>query len=227
MEEGNWEPETFSVFDQFVTKEMTYLDIGTWEGPTLLYAGQKAKTAYGFEADPVAFAGLERNLAANPQIQNTRILHQCIAPKTGEIQFGSRNAGGDTMSSILFSGGQTSWTVPAIRLDEFAAKEGLQAPLFLKIDIEGGEYSILPSLDPFFRTYRPTVYLSTHPAFFGSTTPSFFAKLRAHFGLVYSLRSFEYLYDTDGRRVQLWELLLKKRWRENASIIATHSPWKK
>jgi FkbM family methyltransferase len=188
----------------------------------LLYAGQLAKAAYGFEPDPVAFAGLERNLAANPEIQNIRIFNSCIAAETGETQFGSRSGGGDTMSSLLFSEGQTVWTVPTIRLDEFVAREKLEAPLFIKIDTEGGEYSILPSLDSFFRRYRPTIYLSTHPAFFGSVVPSLLGKIRAHAGLVFALRSFKYLYDTDGRRIRLWELLLRKRWRENASIIATH-----
>jgi hypothetical protein len=83
----------------------------------------------------------------------------------------------------------------------------------------------LPSLDPFFRRYRPTVYLSTHPAFFASVATGFMDKLRAHCGLVFSLRSFPFLYDSHGRRVWLWELLLKKRWRENASIIVTFRPW--
>jgi len=226
VEDGSWEPETFGVFDCFVNSETTYLDVGSWEGPTLLYAGQRAKKAFGFEPDPVAFAGLERNLAANPQITNTRLLNQCIAAETGEMQFGSRSGGGDTMSSLLFSEGQTVWTVPAIRLDEFAAKENLQQPIFIKIDTEGGEYSILPSLDAFFRKYRPTVYLSTHPAFFAAVTTSLLDKVRAHFNLVFALRSFPYLYDTSGKRLALWELLLKKRWRENASIIATFEPWK-
>jgi FkbM family methyltransferase len=227
VEDGSWEPETFKVFDRFVTKETTCLDVGTWEGPTLLYAGQLSKTAFGFEPDPIAFAGLERNLAANPQIQNIQILNQCIAAETGQMQFGSRGTGGDTMSSLLFSGGQTVWTVPAIRLDEFVRERGLQSPLFIKIDIEGGEYSVLPSLDSFFRRYRPTVYLSTHPAFCGSVITSFLGKLRAHFRLMFALRSFPFLYDTHGRQVRLWELLLKKRWRENASIIATHEAWEK
>lgn len=222
VEDGSWEPETFAVFDRFVNQATTYLDVGSWEGPTLLYAGQLAKTACGFEPDPVAFAGLERNLAANPQIRNIRIFNSCIAAETGETQFGSRSGGGDTMSSMLFSEGQTVWTVPTIRLDEFVAREKLEAPFFIKIDTEGGEYSILPSLDPFFRRYHPTLYLSTHPAFYGSVVTSLFGKMKAHAGLVFSLRSFKYLYDTDGRRIRLWELLLKKRWRENASIIATH-----
>lgn len=225
LEDGKWEPETFAIFDRFVTKDTTYVDVGSWEGPTLLYAGQLAKTACGFEPDPVAFAGLEKNLAANPGITTIRIFHQCIATKTGEVQFGSRAKGGDTMSSLLFSGGQTAWTVPSIRLDEFAARENLQSPLFVKIDTEGGEYEIMPSLREFFLRYRPTIYLSTHPGYLGSVVTGLIGKIRAHFRLVYALRSFKYLYDSEGRRIRLWELLLRKKWRQHVSIIATDQLW--
>lgn len=225
FEDGSWEPDTLGVFDRFVTGETTYLDVGCWEGPTLFYAGQLAKSAYGFEADPVAFNGLQQNLAANPELTNIRILQQCVAARTGEVKFGSRSGGGDTMSSMLFAEGRTAWTVPGIRLDEFAAQEKLESPIFLKIDTEGGEYAILPTLHRFFRRYRTTLYLSTHPGFFGSVVTGLLAKVRAHFGLVFALRSFAYIYDTEGQRIRLWELLLRKKWRQHVAIIATHQPW--
>jgi FkbM family methyltransferase len=225
IESGQWEPETFPIFRRFVTKDTTVLDVGCWEGPTLLFAAHLAKAVHGFEADPVAFAGLQRNLAANPEIQNARIYHRCIADKAGEVSFGSRHGGGDTLSSMRFSGGKTVWTVPSVRLDEFARQEGLSAPLFIKMDTEGGEYFIVPSLHPFFRDYRPTLYLSLHPGSFGEVATSFLSKVRAQFGLVCALRSFPFLYDGDGQRIRLWELLLKKRWRENGAIIATHQAW--
>jgi len=225
IEDGTWEPDTFGIFDRFVGPKTTYLDVGCWEGPTLFYAGQLARAAYGFEADPVAFSGLERNRAANPELTNIQIRHQCVAARNGDVQFGSRAKGGDTMSSMLFAGGPTAWTVPGIRLDEFAAQEKLESPIFLKIDTEGGEYEILPTLHQFFRKYRTTLYLSTHPGFFGSVVTGLPAKVRAHFGLVFALRSFAYIYDTEGRRIRLWELLLKKKWRQHVAIIATHQPW--
>jgi FkbM family methyltransferase len=225
IETGVWEPDTFGVFDRFVDKDTTHLDVGCWEGPTLLYAGQLAKAAHGFEADPVAFKGLEKNLAANPELTHIHIHHRCVAAKSGDVQFGSRAAGGDTMSSMLFAEGATAWTVPGIRLDEFAEKANLQSPIFLKIDTEGGEYEIVPTLDRFFRRYKPTVYLSTHPGFFGSVVKSLWAKVRAHFGLVYALRSFPFIYDTEGHRIQLWELFVKKKWRQHVAIIATHREW--
>ena len=225
IEDGTWEPETFEVFDRFVTSDTTYLDVGAWEGPTLFYAGQLARVAYGFEPDPVAFAGLQRNLEANPEITNTKILHQCIAANSGEVRFGSRAGGGDTMSSLLFAAGQTNWTVPSIRLDEFIARENLHPPLFVKIDIEGGEYEVLPSLHSFFRRFRPTVYLSTHPGFFGSVGSGLIRKVRAHCGLVFALRSFKFIYDTRGNRIRLWELLLRAKWRQHVAIVATDRPW--
>ena len=95
----------------------------------------------------------------------------------------------------------------------------------MKIDTEGGEYEIMPTLHEFFVRYRPTLYLSTHPGFFGSVVKSLWAKVRAHFGLVYALRSFPYVYDSSGRRIRLWELLLKKEWRQHVAIIATHRGW--
>ena len=227
IESGQWEPETYPIFQRFVTKDTTVLDVGCWEGPTLLYAAGLAKMVHGFEPDPVAFAGLQRNVDANPEMQNVRVHHQCVADKTGEVQFGSAQSGGDTMSSMLLSGGKTVWTIPSIRLDEFVAREGLQAPLFVKMDTEGGEYSIVPTLHPFFCQYRPTLYLSTHPGAFGQAAPGLLSKLRAHFSLIYALRGFPFIYDGNGRRVRLWELLLKKKWRENSSIVATYQSWEK
>ena len=225
IEDGSWERDTFEIYDRFVTPETTVLDVGCWEGPTLLYAAQVARKAYGFEADPVAFSGLQRNLAANPELTHVQINHKCVAARNGDVQFGSRGGGGDTMSSMLFAGGKTAWTVPGIRLDEFAAQENLQAPIFVKIDTEGGEYEIVPSLVGFFKKYQPTLYLSTHPGYYGSVTTRLLDKVRAHFNLVLSLRSFKYIYDSAGHPIRIWELLFKKKWRQHVAIIATNRPW--
>ena len=130
IENGTWEPDTFGVFDRFVTPETTLLDIGCWEGPTLLYAGQRARAAYGFEPDPVAFRGLERNLAANPEFSQIRILNQCVAAHSGEVEFGSRAGGGDTMSSLLFSEGQTRGRSPPLASMSLPRARTSNSPIF-------------------------------------------------------------------------------------------------
>ena len=59
---GAWESDTFAIFDRFLDQQHSYIDIGTWIGPTLLYGCQLARRTYGLEPDPIAFAELEANL---------------------------------------------------------------------------------------------------------------------------------------------------------------------
>jgi FkbM family methyltransferase len=160
-----WEPETFALFDHFITPETVHLDVGAWIGPTLLYGASRARQAIGFEPDPVAFRLLEQNVAANPTLAPTRV-HPCaIAAQRGQLRFGSQSQPGDSMSSALFAGHARSWTVQAQRLEDFEADWPADAPVFLKIDIEGGEYALLPALHDFVRRRRPTIYLSLHANF--------------------------------------------------------------
>src|SRR5918994_6819920 len=62
---GFWERETFNVIDKFVTKGHTFIDVGAWIGPTVLYGVHRAARAFAFEPDPVAFPELEANAKAN------------------------------------------------------------------------------------------------------------------------------------------------------------------
>src|SRR5690349_10667280 len=95
--DGTWEPETFRIFDRFIDREHSYLDVGAFIGPTLLYGCQLAKRVYGFEPDPLAFAELKRNIELNrPLTDNVQILELCLAPKSGQIGFGSAGEGGDS-----------------------------------------------------------------------------------------------------------------------------------
>lgn len=145
---GYWEPTTYEIFDGLISDKYCYLDIGAWIGPTALYATQLAKRAYAFELDPIAFQELKQNVAANKNADwasRLVIYNKAIASSSGTLRLGSRGSGGDSMSSVLFVDGETSWDVEAITLAQFIDTEKLQdEKLFLKIDIEGGEYELLP-----------------------------------------------------------------------------------
>src|SRR3989339_1182077 len=162
---SEWEQETFAIFDKFITKEFTYLDIGAWIGPTLLYAAHFAKEAYGFEPDPIAFNELCENLKLNPNLDNVKIYRTLIGNTNGEVWLGNRFKGGDSQGSILFANERTRWSANSIRLEDVVQREKIQSPLFIKIDVEGGEYSLVPSLTKFFKKIRPIVYLSLHGSF--------------------------------------------------------------
>ncbi len=82
--QGSWEPATFAIFERFLDPEHSYLDIGCWIGPTLLYGCQLAKAAWGLEPDPLAFAELQQNMQLNrPLSDNVHPLNLCIATQSG------------------------------------------------------------------------------------------------------------------------------------------------
>jgi FkbM family methyltransferase len=164
---GEWEPETFAIFDRHITSDTLFLDVGAWVGSTALYAAQRAKSALAFEPDPVAFAALTRNLAANADAEwASRLrIHDCAVNADGQsFVHGGTRAGADSTSSALFPDRDSQWTVRAMRLpDVLESHREPGQPVFLKIDIEGGEYSLLPANAELLADPLVTAFISLHP----------------------------------------------------------------
>ena len=45
---GNWEEDTFNILDHYQNPYKTYIDIGAWIGPTVLYSASKFKNVVCF-----------------------------------------------------------------------------------------------------------------------------------------------------------------------------------
>ncbi|WP_377186781.1 FkbM family methyltransferase [Ruegeria meonggei] len=158
---GVWEPETFAVLDQFLSPDRDYIDIGAWIGPTVLYGARKARHVWCFEPDPTAFRHLAWNLDLN-DIRNVSAFSVALSDQFGVARMASvRGEPGDSTSSLLHDGvhGTDALT---IAWDQFEAVNDLSRVSLVKMDIEGAEYAVLPTLIPFLRKHRPALYLSTH-----------------------------------------------------------------
>lgn len=229
---GKWEPETFVVFDRFLDPRRSYIDIGSWIGPTLLYGYAKARKAYGIEADPIAFSELAANVALNDPA-NVTILPIAITPGAGKTSFGSRADGGDSESSLLFSGERTVWQVDGIRLQDLVEQHGIEDCTFLKMDVEGGEYSIIPSSADFLRRkFRPTILLSLHPCFLGPLSGRpvdkfrrLFARLRETISVVRSLRHYRRIYDDMGYRISGLTVIRRSLRSTHFAAVWTDEDW--
>lgn len=159
--QGTWEPETFEVLDRFLTPESDYLDIGAWIGPTVLYGARKARHVWCFEPDPTAFRHLAWNLDLN-NIRNVSAFGVALSDQFGIARMASvRGEPGDSTSSLLHDGAHGSDAL-TIAWDQFESVNDLSKVSLVKMDIEGAEFFVLPTLLPWLKKHRPALYLSLH-----------------------------------------------------------------
>ncbi len=215
-ENGSFEPATYDVFNEFIDKETIYFDLGAYIGSTCLYAAQLAKSAFAFEPDPVAFELLRENCEANEHISNLFIYPFAAGAKEDMINIMSRDSGGNSGSSLLLNDFKSSWQVPMIDINQFVAEKVKQEKVFLKIDIEGYEYSLLKELVPTLKKYKPTLFLALHPQILANTIKGQTLKdkiarrykmVKEHFFLFAILATAKKIRQADGSSVSLNTLL--------------------
>lgn len=161
---GAWEPQTYREIERHVTPETTVLDIGANIGAITLYAARKAARVICFEPDPLSRAMLLANIAVNPEVADRIcVVGKAVHAGRGPIRFGSQASGGDSMSSTILPNLKTVWTVDTITPDEVVAMLPDRAgKVFVKMDIEGGEYALIPAAGALWSLPDLTLFVSTH-----------------------------------------------------------------
>ena len=169
FERRAWEPETLGVLRHFLNAESVYYDIGAWIGPTVVYAAQRCRTVFAFEPDPVAYHFLLENITRN-RLTNVRAFNLALAGTSGVGMLNSFGASlGDSMSSLLAQDKQDAgWPVTKVTLDTVINDLSCVTPDFVKIDIEGGEFDLVPAIRRHLEQWRPVLYLSLHAPFLPS-----------------------------------------------------------
>jgi FkbM family methyltransferase len=171
-----WERDTLAAIAEFLPPGGVHLDIGAWIGPTLLFAAARAREAYGFEPDPAAFAKLRRNVALNPALAaRIRIKRAALWIRDADLSFAVSAPGDSTTSAMLRQG-----EVPALTAPAFDARGPAIAPLlaradFVKMDIEGAEFDLVPHIADLLAARRPALHLSFHAHRLDKTDPAAWA----------------------------------------------------
>ena len=162
-----WEPHTFIVLDRYLHPDSVYLDIGAWIGPTVLFAARRCKTVYCVEPDPVAYQRLLANLHING-IGNVLPFHGALGARNEVVQIASEGGFGDSETRIRAQGAPEGDGVPVLALDiaSLVAWWGIERIDLLKMDIEGAEFDLVPSLINFLPRIKPPIYLSLHAPLF-------------------------------------------------------------
>lgn len=154
-----WEPDLFKNIAKYVDNTTTYIDFGTWIGPTLIFGCKLAKECYGLEPDPVAYKEVSRNIELNNL--NVEILENCVGSKNGPITMYSKSPG-NSESSIYKN--KYNWTVTCFTMEHLYKHWDISGKVFMKIDVEGAEYNLLSCWYDWLQTLpiKPMLYISLH-----------------------------------------------------------------
>jgi FkbM family methyltransferase len=167
MAAGTWEPQTLRLLDRFVDAQTVFFDIGTWMGPTTMYAAQSAHKVYSFEPDPIAYSELSRNLQLNmgsEWVRRIQTHNKAVARENGVLRLGVQDCLGKSTNSLLLADQPQGVSVETIAFDALADFPGLAGRrIFVKMDIEGGEYDLLTQPSRLLARSECMLFLSLHP----------------------------------------------------------------
>ncbi|MBU2575702.1 FkbM family methyltransferase [Patescibacteria group bacterium] len=153
-----YEKETVQLFKKIIKPKMIVMDIGAHIGYFTRIFSKLAGTdgvVYAFEADPENFQLLIKN---TKHLKNTKLCKAAITDSTGIIDFFHSNIKSGCHSIVPAEFRSQKIAVPAITLDEFAQRKGINKIDIIKMDIEGGEYLALQGMKKIFEN-NPDIVL--------------------------------------------------------------------
>jgi len=155
------EPETIAWLKRVLTPRSVLYDVGANVGAySLVAAAEMAGQGYVYALEPsyTTFTSLVENILLNDMQDCIVPLQVALADKTGMVSFhyASLEAGSARHGGVQSNGGSgtsshSSHRLPAFRLDDLITMLGIQAPTCMKIDVDGGEASVLAGAE---RTLR-------------------------------------------------------------------------
>ena len=138
-------------------------DIGASVGLMGLFASRRCKRVMCFEPDPVEIQHLAWNINRN-RIKNVSLVGAALGAKTAFLEMGA--AGGEDLGTghtgFYVKNPAKAVTCPVLGPQAWQAWLETEPPDFIKMDIEGGEFELLPLMADWLKAHRPKMLLSLH-----------------------------------------------------------------
>jgi FkbM family methyltransferase len=165
---GTYEPALLEAIKTFVNPGQTVYDVGAnigYMSLALAKAVGETGRVVAFEPLPENLARLEANLALNAEGKRVKVVGAAVGEHTAQEQFLVHHSG--AMGKLHASTGrqaeyERSLTVEVVALDHWAADHNYGSPELIKVDVEGGEASVLKGMRGLLEKTRPTILLELH-----------------------------------------------------------------
>ncbi len=154
---GTYERNQSLTFVQKSKGSKVFLDLGAHAGYyTLLYKSvNNESTVYSFEPVESNYDFLKKHIKMN-NLKNIIRFKKAAADTEGILKFARGNSVGGKLSL------KGDMEVSAVKLSRLIKEKIIQFPDLIKMDIEGAEYQVLKDLEPFLKSQKPVIFLSTH-----------------------------------------------------------------
>jgi len=169
LQRKHWEERTFGILDKYLKPGSVFIDIGCWEGPFTLYAASLGAVVHAIDPDEQAISGLNEHIKLNPGLKENIHIHQfAITGENKEVNLFERGRFGDSASSLIERSRDTgkSYTVLGKTFASFIEENDIHYADLIKIDIEGGEFSVVPKMiEPLQMLGLPPLLLAFHSVY--------------------------------------------------------------
>lgn len=158
---GTYEIEVTKAILSTVEPGQLVVDVGANIGYfTLLLArrvGAQGKVI-AFEPSNRVYAVLEKNLVLNGQ-ENVTLVNKAVAERSGQVGFS--HGGVERLSSVERIVPGSTNPVAAVSLDDYFNSVQRRVD-FIKVDVEGGEMSVLEGMRGILQNDHPTLLIELH-----------------------------------------------------------------
>lgn len=152
------------ILDAHLGADDVMWDIGAHVGQVALYASRKCRQVVCFEPDLVALSGLHWHLSHN-QVKNISVVSAALTEQTGFIEMGAfwdHNNLGQSVTSSRPAPNANTLSVAGLGPEVWGKWLRAEPPSLIKMDIEGGEFELLPMMGEYLRENRPKLTVSFH-----------------------------------------------------------------
>jgi FkbM family methyltransferase len=140
---GGWyEPHIIEIFQKSLTPDTVFFDVGAHIGQYSLCAAPVVRSVHAFEANSKTVKLLRHNVESN-HLTNVVVNHIAVCDYVGVATFHESDAFNPGASSLHGVGGERV-TVLTTTLDAYCTQNPVDnAPVVIKIDVEGAEAEVL------------------------------------------------------------------------------------
>jgi FkbM family methyltransferase len=222
----NYENNLFKTIRNNSKNYEVFIDIGSGIGAISLYVANIFPQIYSFDPNPLAFKIFKKNLRLNKFKNSIKVFNSAIYKKNHKAFFEE----GRIFSKINFVKITKKIKIKLISLNDFIKKKNLEKKkIFIKIDIEGGEFNLLSDKNflSLFKNDNYCLYISLHFNFMSKLDIKnrylrhFFSLptiLKEYFLVLKLINKFRFV-ELNGKKIKNKNFFLSRTFRRNPDLF--------